>query len=96
MEKWEHGVLEARLAPNGAGKIEFISARDDETVDAEYASIRRQTNALNVLSEDGCEVAGMTAVADGGMTVTRYLVRRPKRQTHTLAEMRERANQQRT
>lgn len=73
----QHGVLEAKLSPNGAGTIEFITSTDEETVNAEYASVRRQTDALNKLTGEGWEVIGVTAVMVNEVTVTRYLVRRP-------------------
>lgn len=79
-EQWEHGTLVVRPPSSRPGKIEFLTANDEETVSHENASPQKVMNALDVLSTDGWElVGGPTAVQADGVITTSYLLRRPQR-----------------
>ena len=66
MTHYEHGTLLVSITEGRPGKIDFLTTGDDETVNPESASLRRQMDALDVLSAGGWELlraAGRHAVA---------------------------------
>ncbi|MGY2074845.1 hypothetical protein [Blastococcus sp. SYSU DS0828] len=79
MAHYEHGTLLVTITEGRPGKINFLTTGDDETVNPESASLRRQMDALDVLSADGWELLGPPAVtpSQGGL-MKEYLLRRPK------------------
>lgn len=79
MTHYEHGTLLVTITEGRPGKIDFLTTADDETMNPESASLRRQMTALDVLSANSWELLGPPAVtpSQGGL-MKEYLFRRAK------------------